>query len=243
MTREQTYSQLLMAVSENDKKIDKLRIDHEELGERLHELQMDDDQGNQHKKKRDDGNPFSPEIEELDQKIVGLNKEKDKSIELNKKVNLVFDQVQGWCSKVIQKIDSQFQENIGSHQENSKTLAYLFEKISEAVCKQLEQIINEEDDEDRGYITAKDFMNDFATDDFLNKNIRVRPMSGVTRAEDEGHNKSMNDPFGQGGDDYDKFAQMQELEMKDQREIAKAKKEAFLKQKALEEERALKKKK
>lgn len=28
-------------------------------------------------------------------------------------------------------------------------------------------------------------MNDFATDEFLNKNIRVRPVSGVTKAEDD----------------------------------------------------------
>ena len=46
-------------------------------------------------------------------------------------------------------------------------------------------IIGEEDEEERGYITAKDFMNDFATDEFLNKNIRVRPISGVTRGDME----------------------------------------------------------
>jgi hypothetical protein len=64
----------------------------------------------------------------------------------------------------------------------------------------LEHIIAEEDEEDRGYITAKDFMNDFATDEFLRKNIRVRPLSGVTRGDEEGktndpYNKSM-DPHG-----------------------------------------------
>jgi len=48
---------------------------------------------------------------------------------------------------------------------------------------QLEQIIAEEDEEDRGFITAKDFMNDFATEEFLNKNIRVRPLSGVSRGQ------------------------------------------------------------
>lgn len=43
----------------------------------------------------------------------------------------------------------------------------------------------EEDDEDRRFITGKDFMNDFATDDFINKNIRVRPDSGVKKADDD----------------------------------------------------------
>lgn len=95
LTREVTYSQLLMAVSENERKIDNLRIDHEQLGARLHELQMedDDDANNFKKKTREDGHPFSPEIDELDKKIVILTKEKEKSDELNKKVNLVYDQV------------------------------------------------------------------------------------------------------------------------------------------------------
>ena len=78
----------------------------------------------------------------------------------------------------------------------------MFQNISQAVCKQLESLKNEEDEEDRGYITAKDFMNDFATEDFLSKNIRVRPLSGVTRNEDDGktnndYNKSSTDPHGQ----------------------------------------------
>lgn len=40
-------------------------------------------------------------------------------------------------------------------------------------------------------------MNDFATEEFLNKNIRVRPLSGVTRGEDDGktndYNRSLQD--------------------------------------------------
>lgn len=63
-----------------------------------------------------------------------LTKEKNKSDALCKKVNLVFDQVQSWCSKVIQKIDSQFGENIGAH-DGQKTLAFLFEEVSKAVCR------------------------------------------------------------------------------------------------------------
>ena len=45
LTREQTYSQLLMAVSESERKIDKLKKDNEELRGRLHELQIDTTQG------------------------------------------------------------------------------------------------------------------------------------------------------------------------------------------------------
>jgi hypothetical protein len=93
LTREQTYSQLLMAVSENERKIDNLRVDHESHATRLHELQMDndEDQNNFKKKSLDDGKPFSPQIVELDKKIKVLSKDKDKSDELLKKVNLVYD--------------------------------------------------------------------------------------------------------------------------------------------------------
>ena len=39
-TREHTYSHLLMAVSENERKIDNLRRENEHWREKLHELQM-----------------------------------------------------------------------------------------------------------------------------------------------------------------------------------------------------------
>ena len=61
-------------------------------------------------------------------------------------------------------------------------------------------------------------MNDFATDDFLTKNIRVRPVSGVTRSGDYEETKTNADTmmhYGGGGaksmlmneqgDDEDKF--------------------------------------
>lgn len=132
LTREQTYSQLLMAVSENERKIDNLRVDHETSAAKLHELQMEDEQdedGDGKKKTRDNGQAFSPAIAELDKKIIEQQKEKEKTDELCKKVNLVNDQVTGWCSKVIQKIDQQFGENIAAH-EHKKSLSFLFEMIS-----------------------------------------------------------------------------------------------------------------
>ena len=65
-------------------------------------------------------------------------------------------------------------------------------------------------------------MNDFATEEFLNKNIRVRPMSGVSKGDDEGktndaYNKSLNDPYGQGGDDDEKNEQIMQLEIQEKR--------------------------
>ena len=39
----------------------------------------------------------------------------------------------------------------------------------------------EDADEERGFVTSKDFMNDFATEEFLNKNIRVESTQGHNR--------------------------------------------------------------
>ena len=114
----------------------------------------------------------------------------------------------------------------------------------QAVCKQLEQIIMEEDDEDRGFITAKDFMNDFATEDFISKNIRVRPQSGLARADHETHK---DDGFASriGGDgapdDDEKFNEMIKLDLENDRQAAKERRAEFMRRKAEEEEKLKKK--
>lgn len=125
----------------------------------------------------------------------------------------------------------QFNENI-QYFEGNKSLDFIFEKISEVVQKQLEQIMADEDEEDRGYITAKDFMNDFATEEFLTKNIRVRPVSGVTRVGDFEETKTnidyMHYPMKSmimGADqveDEEKFNKMINLDMEEQRREIKS---------------------
>ena len=50
LTREQTYSELLMAVSDNERKIENLRKDHETWGAKLHDLQMTDKDSKDQKK-------------------------------------------------------------------------------------------------------------------------------------------------------------------------------------------------
>ena len=64
-------------------------------------------------------------------------------------------------------------------------MKFKFDKVKKAVIKQLEQILMEEEEEDRALINARDFMHEFATNDFLEKNIRVKPTSDILRdAED-----------------------------------------------------------
>lgn len=86
-------------------------------------------------------------------------------------------------------------------------------------------------------------MNDFATEEFLSKNIRVRPLSGVTRGDDEGKtndfNRSLQDHAQQDPDE--KFNNDILLQIDENRREAKEKQRAWLEKKRLEEEKAAKK--
>jgi len=77
---------------------------------------------------------------------------------------------------------------------------------------------------ERQYMTLKDFTNEFATEDFITKNIRVRPVSGKEFEEksERGNGFAF---LGDLGDEDDKFNKMQDLEMDDQRKKIKVIKE------------------
>jgi len=109
-----------------------------------------------------------------------------------------------------------------------------------AINKQLDQILMEDDDaEDRGFITAKDFMNEFATDDFIAKNIRVRPMSGITRNAENEETKTAgaeNSKADGNIESEDKFNEDIRFELEKDRKLAKERKREFEKRKAAEEE-------
>ena len=90
---------------------------------------------------------------------------------------------------------------------------------------------------------------DFATEDFIHKNIRVRPISGVTHGDDTKDGRASNISKGGGGEDNeDKEEQNHKVaiyEMENQRKLVKKKaadyQEKLRIQKALEEKKAQKK--
>jgi len=69
LTREQTYSQLLVNVAESERKIDSLKKENEELMSELHGVMMDKDGVQGESKKQ------FPEIERLSTEITDLSKE------------------------------------------------------------------------------------------------------------------------------------------------------------------------
>ena len=118
-------------------------------------------------------------------KIQAAQKHYEKTLDQSKKVDLTNTNVRDWLGRIIKKIDEQFGENLGAFHEEEKTMHYRFEKVMQAVLKYLNQIMAEDVDEDRGFVTSKDFMNDFATEAFLNKNIRVESTAAHNRQDDE----------------------------------------------------------
>lgn len=186
-TRETIYSQLLQAVSDNEEKLDQLRREHEQVTEKLNELQMQDSDQTDHIEIECGSRSANPEIHQLHVKIQSAQKLYDKTIEVAKKVELTNTNVRDWLNRIIKKIDQQFNEQIGQYNEDDKTMSFRFEKVMQAVIKQLDQIQNEnaEEDGDRGFITQKDFLNEFATDEFQVKNIRVEATAGNQRGGDD----------------------------------------------------------
>ena len=169
LTREQTYSELLMAVADSESKIDKLRRENEVLRTRLNQLKIGSD----------DTAELQPESEE----IVQLKKEyeeilREDSVKREKyyNVEIVQDLVDNWARKIIIKIDDEVSEERAQEMD----IVEIFEKACLIVVSNLEEY-EKEDDEDMG--PASNMMNDFLTDEFIQKNIRIRPSSGKTEAD------------------------------------------------------------
>ena len=101
--------------------------------------------------------------------------------------------------------------------------------MSVVVCEELNKLIEKQtSEEDKGGIEYGDVFTDFATEDFINKNIRVRPVSGFTHADETKDGRQSNISKGiantegneEGEDNYNKFAH---LELEDQRKAIKTK--------------------
>ena len=87
-----------------------MRIDNEHWREKLHELQISQSETASMSQK---SASYAPELNMLEKKLVEQRKQAEQAKQVAKKVQLVDDQVQSWCSRVIQKLDQQFGENIG----------------------------------------------------------------------------------------------------------------------------------
>lgn len=133
----------------------------------------------------DDDAAFARLTKELEE----LGAEMDSIKSRKKKMQLVSDQVGGWTERVASKMSEQLSETGEPIRTEGKTFVEIYKNINELVVDQLEVIRHEqaarareegENDDDRESINGKDYMNDFATEEFVTKNIRVMPMAGAS---------------------------------------------------------------
>jgi len=187
LTREQTYAQLLTAVSENEKKLEDLRTANEQKEEELHQLVMENDNDN------GASSAENQEILRLENEISFIQKDLDIVLNRKKNIHLICDQVSGWSSKVITKLNTQLE--LRNNNVQNQSMSGVFKNISGLVCEQLQRIIAEnkkkaelhdmEDYNVTDELNAQDLIAEITTEEFINKNIRVRPISGVTNVDRE----------------------------------------------------------
>jgi hypothetical protein len=105
----------------------------------------------------------------------------------------VSDQVGGWTKRVATKMNQQLEEtgelNI---KVQNMSLVEVFEEIAANSLKHLDQIIQAKEREEKMGPDANDFVNEFASDDYVKNNIRVRPISGLSRHEESSVAHGMN---------------------------------------------------
>lgn len=108
LQREQTYSMLLLNVSDSDRKSDKLKKDNETLRARLHELKIDAESAEKDgEDNKDKETKFQDEdILESQAQIAAQKKEFGMLQEKYKKINIVNDQISGWAKRVYNKFSA-----------------------------------------------------------------------------------------------------------------------------------------
>lgn len=160
-------------MSDADKKTEQLKRDNEYLSSKLHELKIGSSGSGPGE---DDGKKFADdeEIVEMRQRISQQDREFVTLQERYRKINLVNDQVSGWSKRVCQKFGTMLDDKSLLHEDD---LVKVFEKMASITVTELTTIREKKDDH---LLEPDDAFIDFATEDFINKNIRVRPISGTT---------------------------------------------------------------
>ena len=110
------------------------------------------------------------EMQQLQPELESLNERK-------KNMQLINDQVGGWTQRVIAKM----REQLGGMtiQTEDRSMVQVFREIAGLAKTQLSSIKQKReaaDEEDS--VADKEYMNDFASEDYVTKNIRVMPMTG-----------------------------------------------------------------
>lgn len=174
LTREQTYTQLLNAVSEAEVKLDTLRQQNGAARHQLQGLQLEE--GGNTRKVYADIDVMEDQLSGS-YKEYGINKEK-----LNKAIR-VYDQVLNWGEKIMHTLDVQNHLEIapGNRISDSKHTLHDMLELVYAKLEELVQPIQEKKEESRKamelYAQKKtsDLVAEMSTQEALSKLVRVKP--------------------------------------------------------------------
>lgn len=209
---------------------------------KLHELKIGSaghggDQEDEEKKFADD-----EEIVDMRQQLTQQEKEFAALQERYRKINLVNDQVSGWSRRVSQKFAVMLGNQVMAQQDD---LVKVFETMEDVTVKELKDLREKAEEQP---LEPDDAFIDFATDDFINKNIRVRPISGATNLggqQDRQSQISKNTANQDTEDAQESYQRLAEFEMENQRKLVKQKaamyQEELRRKQAIEEKKNAKK--
>ena len=206
MTKEQTYTQLLLAVSANEQKYDELKALNQEKQKRVLELQIANE-NRRHIEKPEEDDEQKKEAYDLQMRILmqteddteaqeskyaHLQAEEQHLIteleclnERKKNMQLINDQVGGWTQRVCGKLSEQLQGVTIDTAERS--VAEIMREIATLAKGQLQNIKQRQATDEEESVVDKDYIGEFANDDYITKNIRVIPMGGLSLDKESEH--------------------------------------------------------
>lgn len=170
-----------------------LRIEYENKKALDHKDERDEDRQIEYKiEGRPSDNDNEMQYKRLSEELDRLRSELDYLKNRKKNIQIINDQVGGWCNRVGKKLFDQLQDHTLDNTKGGQSMIRQFKNISIVVHDQLSQIcqqqeqaaLEQEDDEDAmRTVNIKELINDFVTDEFEKKNIRVRPTSSLSTKE------------------------------------------------------------
>jgi len=149
--------------------------------------------------------------------------------------------VSGWAKRVFAKFQALTDDP--SLQQAPEDIVVIFKAMESITTAELQMI---KDRAEENPIEPDDAFIDFATEDFINKNIRVRPISGVTHGDDTRDGRASNISKGGGNDETDEaqgenYNRIAIYEIENQRKAVKKKaadyQEELRRKQALEEKK------
>ena len=148
--------------------------------------------------------------------------------ERKKNMQLINDQVGGWTQRVCGKLSEQLQGVTIDTAERS--VAEIMREIATLAKGQLQNIKQRQATDEEESVVDKDYIGEFANDDYITKNIRVIPMGGLSLDKESEHtSKHFASAMGATGNAADsdvedaKHNQDAYIQMMEQRNLVKEK--------------------